>query len=159
MSEEKDQQPDEAGFQPITSQEQLNKLIGGRIEAVKQKFADYDDLKSKASEYDKAQEAAKTELQKATERAEKAESRVAEFEQREQLAKWADEAATEIGVTASVLRGSTKEELLKHARLIKELTQQAPPAPRRRSATPPGKSPQDGGGSAAVEALRALRAQ
>lgn len=54
-------------FTPITSQEQLDKLIGGRINQVKAQFADYEDLRNKAAEYDKAQESAKTESQKLAE--------------------------------------------------------------------------------------------
>jgi hypothetical protein len=55
-------------FQPITSQEELNKRIGERIAGVKKKYADYDELRSKATEFDKLQEASKTETQKRDER-------------------------------------------------------------------------------------------
>lgn len=44
-------------FEPITSQEQLNKIIGDRIKQAKEnaekKYADYDDLKAKVSDYEK----------------------------------------------------------------------------------------------------------
>lgn len=55
-------------FQPITSQEELNKRIGERIAGVKKKYADYDELRSKATEFDKLQEASKSETQKRDER-------------------------------------------------------------------------------------------
>lgn len=55
-------------FQPITSQEALNKIIGERIDGVKKKYANYNELQSKAAEFDKLQEASKSETQKRDER-------------------------------------------------------------------------------------------
>ena len=44
-------------FEPITSQDQLNRIIGDRIkqarENAEKKYADYDDLKAKVSDYEK----------------------------------------------------------------------------------------------------------
>lgn len=75
MSEENSGQPEEkaaeekpAEFKPITSQEELNKLIGERINSVKAKFADYDDLKTKAQKLAEIEESKKSELEKVTER-------------------------------------------------------------------------------------------
>jgi septal ring factor EnvC (AmiA/AmiB activator) len=51
-------------FEPITSQEDFNKRIGERLAGVKRKYADYDELKSKATEFDALQEASKSEVQK-----------------------------------------------------------------------------------------------
>ena len=39
-------------FDPITTQEALDKIIGDRLAREKAKFADYDDLKEKAGKYD-----------------------------------------------------------------------------------------------------------
>lgn len=68
MSEQDSPEPepvDQADeFQPITSQEALDKLVGERIAGVKKKYADYDEIRSKATEFDKLQEASKTEVQK-----------------------------------------------------------------------------------------------
>lgn len=106
-------EPDKGGndeFKPITSQEQLDKLIGERINKVKSQFGDYDDLKAKAAEYDKAQENAKSELQKAVDRAEAAE--------RERDSLRIDTLKAEIGAAKGLtpaqsrrLAGVTKEEL------------------------------------------------
>ncbi len=54
-------------FQPITSQEQLNALLGDRLARERAKFADYDELKAKATKFDQAEAASKTELEKAVE--------------------------------------------------------------------------------------------
>lgn len=50
-------------FTPITSQDELDRRVGERLARERQKFADYDDLKAKATKFDEAQAAAKTELQ------------------------------------------------------------------------------------------------
>jgi hypothetical protein len=67
---------------------------------------------------DELEEASKTELQKATERAETAEKRVAELEKREQVRIWTAEVAAEFELSAesaAALRGDTREELEAHA--------------------------------------------
>jgi len=71
-------------FTPITSQEELNKALAARLERERAKFADYNDLKTKASKFDELAEAQKSETQKAIERAEAAE-RALEATQSERL--------------------------------------------------------------------------
>lgn len=60
-------------FQPITSQEDLNRIIGERVKRATSKFADYKDLQAKAAKADEYEQANQTE-------AEKAAKRVAELE-------------------------------------------------------------------------------
>ena len=60
-------------FKAITSQDDLNKVVGERISRERAKFADYDDLPSKAAKLDEIEKANQTE-------AEKAAARVAELE-------------------------------------------------------------------------------
>lgn len=114
MSEEKGQaQSGESGgdgFKPITSQEQLDRLIGERINKVKSQFTDYDDLKSKASKLDELEEKNKTELQRI------AEERDAAVKERDGLkvAQLKLDVGVSKGLTptqAKRLVGSTKEEL------------------------------------------------
>lgn len=61
-------------FKAPASQDELNKLIGERVERERKKYADYDDLKTKASEFDKLADANKSEIEKANEKASKAEA-------------------------------------------------------------------------------------
>lgn len=56
-------------FQPITSQADLDKVLGQRLAREREKFADYTTLKEKAAAHDAALEAAKTDAEKAVERA------------------------------------------------------------------------------------------
>lgn len=87
---EQEQQPD---FEPITSQQDFEKRIKGRINKVAQKYADYDDLKSFASE-------AQTKISDLTKELETERFNV----QRNQV-------AAEKGVPAHRISGSTLEEL------------------------------------------------
>ena len=51
------------------TQAEMDAIIGERLSRERAKFADYDDLKAKASKFDATEEASKSELQKATEKA------------------------------------------------------------------------------------------
>lgn len=64
-------------FKPITTQDDLNKIISERVKREQSKFADYEDLKAKASKFDELEEANKSEIEKANDRVAKAEAEVA----------------------------------------------------------------------------------
>jgi hypothetical protein len=64
-------------FTPITTQEDLNRVIQDRVKREQAKFADYKELKAKAGELDKLTESSKTEIEKAIDRAAAAEAEVA----------------------------------------------------------------------------------
>lgn len=108
MSEEATVHADEVGsdFEPITSQEALDKLIGQRIDRVKKQYVGFDDFKAKAAKFDEFQEASKSELQKMSERAQRLEAELAA--ERERAGKAAVAAVK--GVPVSALSGSTPDE-------------------------------------------------
>jgi len=58
----------DGGFKPITSQDELNAALKDRLARERAKFADYNDLKKKAEQFDAAQDAAKTEAEKTADR-------------------------------------------------------------------------------------------
>jgi hypothetical protein len=62
-----------SGFTPPATQDELNAILAERIKRERAKYADYTDLKTKAAQFDELTESQKTEIQKATERAEAAE--------------------------------------------------------------------------------------
>jgi hypothetical protein len=65
---------DGANGQPRSfTQEDVDRVVGERLARERQKYADYDDLKSKAAKLDDLEAANKTELERAIARAEKAE--------------------------------------------------------------------------------------
>lgn len=97
-------------FRAITSQEQLDRIIGERLARERGKYAGYDDLKAKAAKFDEIENQNKTELQKALERAEAAE-KAAKQAVREKLQR---EIADELGLPvklASRLKGDTADEM------------------------------------------------
>lgn len=113
-----------AEFKPITSQEDLNRALNERLTRERAKFADYNDLKAKATQFDAIAEAQKTELQRIQERADAAEKRAQALEAKQQIADWKSEIAKDpafAGVPAGVLRGTTQEELIAHAAELKAL--------------------------------------
>jgi predicted acyl esterase len=113
-------------YTPPASQADLDRIVADRLSRERAKYADYDDLKTKASEYDKVAEAQKTAEQKAAEALAEAQSKVKEYETREQVATWKSEVEKASGVPAAALAGSSLEEIQAHAETLKPLI--APPA-------------------------------
>lgn len=144
------------GFKPIATQEDLNRIIDKRLERERAKYADYEDVKAKASKFDEAQQASLSEIERERQAREAAEAELGKYRTREQVAKWAEEIAKDSGVPASALRGSTREELEEHFNVLSSLIKPAPGGTR--TATPPGKPvPLEGEKGRAAAALRALR--
>lgn len=108
-------------FSPITSQEEFDRLIKERIERAKKSAVpdDYEAMKAKAAKFDEIEEANKSELEKATSRAEAAEKELATLRHQAELDGWKAAASQATGVPASVLRGDTEEEIMAHAEVIK----------------------------------------
>lgn len=94
-------------FEPITSQEDLDRLVGSRLDRERKKFADYDSLKAQATELEAIKEANKTAEQKTADRVAELERANAELTGE----KMRSDVAAAKGVPASLLTGSTQEEL------------------------------------------------
>lgn len=110
-------------FNPISTQEDLDKIISARLERERGKYADYSDLKAKAARLDELEEANKTELEKAHSRAEKAEAKLKELEHTAQVREWKDEVAKELGVPSRALAGNSLDEIKAHGAVLAELLQ------------------------------------
>ena len=100
------------------TQDELNAILGERLAREREKFADYDSLKEKAAKFDEAEEASKSELQKATERAEKLESELNSYKKAEELRTIREKVANETGVPASLLTAETEEACTEQAKGI-----------------------------------------
>lgn len=98
-------------FTPITTQEDLDKVIGARLARERDKYADYDDLKAAASKLADA------------------EARLAQIDAQAALDKIRNDVAKEAGVPADLLRGSTKDELAAHASALAEALKARPSVP------------------------------
>jgi hypothetical protein len=161
MSEEQEgqstagqQEQKPAEFTPITSQEEFDKVLAKRLERERAKFADYDTLREKASKFDEVQEASKSELQKAQERAEAAEKRATEFEH----VALRTRIATEMGVIPEVIQGSDEETMRASAQRVLDWANQGKRTPPPTKPLASGSAaPKDGENGRAAAALRALR--
>lgn len=80
--------------------------------------AEADQLREKAAKWDEAQEAGKSELQRLQEQLAAATAERDALAKEKETAQWAREVAEAKHVPASVLRGSTKEEMEAHADAI-----------------------------------------
>ena len=106
-----DQQPNQEQSQSF-SQDDVNRIVQERLQREREKYADYDDLKTAA---ERAQEL-EAQTQELT-------AKVAEFESKEEHRKLVADVAETAGVPAGVLKGDTKEELEAHAEALKEILQ------------------------------------
>lgn len=92
------------------TQGELNAIVADRISEVKEKYADYDDLKAKATKYDEAEEASKSELQKITESRDALQAELDNLKREATVRQTRDKVAESKGVPAHLLTGSTEEE-------------------------------------------------
>lgn len=151
MSEEIATQDGDAVAEGKTfTQEQVNALLAEQKRKIADRFADYDVVREKAAKFDELEQASKSEVQKALERATALEAELNAYKQREQVAQWAREIVQGSDIPADVLRGSTREELEQHFEQLKSLA----PKPKRTPA-PAGRVTGEQG-SRAVAALRQL---
>lgn len=104
------------------TQEEVNSMLAKEKRDMQARYAKHDEYKA-AYEAQKAMEAAMEELsekERATsEELAAANERIAGFEAEKQVSEWADQVSRDTGVPASVLKGSTLEELTAHAEQIK----------------------------------------
>lgn len=108
--------PAKPTFQAITTPEALEHLLASE----RAKFADYDQLKDQAGKWQAAEAANKTELQKATDRAEKAEQALATA-QAQALRSQVAAAAGLPAEMAARLQGATQAELEADAKTLATL--------------------------------------
>lgn len=105
--------------QKTFTQEELDKIVGERLQRERSKYSDYESLKSKASKFDELEESNKTELQKATERAESLQKELNSMKQAEEVRKIREKVSMESGIPVNLLTGNTEEECTSQAEAIK----------------------------------------
>lgn len=102
------------------TQDELNAIVNDRLGREKAKYADYADLKAKAEKFDKLEEASKSELQKATEKATALQSELDALKKQSELRDIREKVAKKTGVTASLLTGDSEEACEAQAKAILE---------------------------------------
>ena len=96
------------------TQDDVNRIVAKRVA----KYADYETLKEKAAKFDEQVEASKSDLQKATERADSLQAELDALKSAEKLRLMREEVAQAKGVPVNLLAGSTKEECETQADLL-----------------------------------------
>lgn len=102
------------------TQEQVNAIVSERLKQERGKFSDYESLKEKAAKFDAAEEASKTELQKATERAEALQKELDSLKSENEIRAIKEEVAASTGVPVNLLTGTTKEDCEAQAKALLE---------------------------------------
>ena len=108
MSEATPNQVDNNATQGATAektftQAEMDAIIGERLARERSKYADYDEVKAKAAKFDEAEEASKSELQKAVEERDKLKAQVDRLNAEKAHADAVAKAAAEHGVDAALL--------------------------------------------------------
>lgn len=105
------------------TQAELNAIVQKRLGEEKAKYENFEELKAKAQRLDEIEEQNKSELQKATERAEMLERELEGMKRADSVRKIREEVAAELGVPASLLHGDTKEDCEAQAKDILSFAQ------------------------------------
>ena len=85
------------------TQAEMDAIIGDRLKRERAKYADYDELAKKAKAYDEAEEASKSELQKAVEERDKYKAEIEKLQAERERAEKVAKVAAEKGVDAALL--------------------------------------------------------
>lgn len=107
------------------TQSELDAIISDRLKRERDKYADYETLKEKATRFDEIEEESKTELQKAHEKAEKLESELTQLRKAEEIRIIREKVATEHGIPTNLLTGETEETCIEQAKALIEFKGQA----------------------------------
>lgn len=105
------------------TQTELDAIVRDRLQRERNKYADYEAYKEKAEKFDAAEEAQKTELQKATERATALETELNTLKRANEIRVIRDQVAKETGVPATLLTADTEEACKEQAEAIKAFAQ------------------------------------
>ena len=92
------------------TQEELNSIVSDRLRRESAKYSDYEELKQKAQKLDEIEESSKSELQKATEKANELQTELDKIKKANEVRTIREKISTETGVPVSLLSGSTEEE-------------------------------------------------
>lgn len=85
------------------TQAEMDAIIGDRLKRERAKYADYEDVKAKAQQFDAAQEAAKSDLEKAVEERDRLKEQLEQWKAERDRAEQVAKAAAEHGVDPALL--------------------------------------------------------
>lgn len=91
------------------TQSELDAIVKDRLAREKGKYADYEELKTKAAQLDQIEENNKSELQKATEKADALQKELDRMKKTKSINDLRNKVASELGVPANLLTGEDEE--------------------------------------------------
>lgn len=100
------------------TQAEVDAVVSERLKREREKYKDFEALKEKAAKLDEIEANGKTELQKATEKAEKLEKELESIKKANEIRAIRDKVAEETGVPASLLSGETEDACKEQATAI-----------------------------------------
>ena len=100
------------------TQAEVNAMVQERLNRDRAKYADYESLKEKAAKFDKIEEESKSELQKATERADSLQKEIDKLKKANSIREIRTNVSAETGVPESLLTGETEEDCQAQAKAI-----------------------------------------
>ena len=112
------QEQQEAKF----TQADLDRIVKDRLMREREKYGDYDALKAKADKFDEIEEASKTELQKATEKAKALQDELDAFKKAESLRTMREKVAHDTGVPVNLLTAESEDACKEQAKQILEFS-------------------------------------
>lgn len=143
MAETVNQAPENQEPEKTFTQAELDKIVGERLGREREKYSDYETLKEKASKFEELEEANKSELQKATERATALENELNTLKKENEIRTIRENVSKETGVPVNLLNGGTLEECIAQAEAIRSYANPGYPTVKDK-----GEIPNAGGGSA-----------
>ena len=112
------QEQQEAKF----TQADLDRIVKDRLTREREKYGDYDALKAKADKFDEIEEASKTELQKATEKAKALQDELDAFKKAESLRTMREKVAHDTGIPVNLLTAESEDACKEQAKQILEFS-------------------------------------
>ena len=106
------------GNERTFSQADVDNVVSERLKRERAKYSDYEELKAKAAKLDEIEEANKTELQKATERATELETELNGLKKANEIRSIRDKVSNETGVPVNLLTGEDEESCAAQAKEI-----------------------------------------
>lgn len=108
----------DAGTEKTFTQAEIDAIIEGRLAREKQKYADYESLKKKAGKYDEFQQQNKSELQKATEKADALQAELDKLKKEGTVRQVREKVSKDLNIPAELLNGEDEESCRKQAEAI-----------------------------------------
>lgn len=113
--------PAAEGSQALLTQEQVDALVGKARTKERAKYPNYSEYKAAYEELQELRDSQRTDLERATSRADALQAELDAIKAREEQAGWRREVSKATGIPEAVIAGATKEEMSEHAEALRQL--------------------------------------